>query len=118
MFTAAESIYGLDASTTLWAALMCDFEPAEISSFREFVIDELHLPIFSIEGCHMHYCSAIIKHIKDLGLGTVYKDANYRLKPFIAKLFAIAFLPAAMIVQVYIAIKDQLLTLLLEPTMI
>lgn len=88
---------------------MCDFEPAEISSFREFVIDELLLPIFNIEGCHMHYCSAIIKHIKDLGLAAVYKDADYKLQPFIAMLFAIAFLPATIIVQVYIAIKDQLL---------
>lgn len=61
----------------MWAALMCDFESAEISSFRDFALDELHLPIFNIEGCHMHYCSAIIKHIKDLGLAAAYKDADY-----------------------------------------
>ena len=108
MSTAAEVLYGLDASAIQWLAIMCDFEPAEINGFQEVVVEELHLPALNIEDCHMHYCSAIIKHIKDLGLAAYYKNEATKLKRFITQLFALAFLPATFIIPVYLALKDQL----------
>ena len=108
MFTAAERVYGLDISSLQLLALLCDFEPAEINGFQEFAVQELQLPALNVEGCHMHYCSAIIKHIKDLGLAAFYRNDDTKLKQFIAKLFALAFLPAAFIIPVYQALKDQL----------
>ena len=37
-----------------------------------------------------------------------YKNDATKLQRFVAKLFALAFLPAALIIPVYLALKDQL----------
>ena len=53
----------------------------------------------------MHYCSAIIKKLKSIGLGTFYTNEESGLRHFIGKLFALAFLPAHLISEVYDWIK-------------
>jgi hypothetical protein len=49
----------------------------------------------------MHYCSAIIKKIKAIGLGPYYTEEESGLRHFIGKLFALAFLPPQLIPEVY-----------------
>ena len=55
----------------------------------------------------MHYCSAIIKKLKSIGLGPFYTNEDSGLRHFITKLFALAFLPAQLIPEVYAWIKDN-----------
>jgi hypothetical protein len=88
--------------------MICDFELPESNSFAEFAFNELHLPVFRIEGCLMHYCSAIIQHLKNLGLTGMYMDETSPwLRDFIAKMFSLAFLPVQLIVPVYDAIQNK-----------
>lgn len=49
----------------------------------------------------MHYCSALIAHIKMLGLAVVYKDEKSGFRHVVSKLFALPFLPHDRIVEVY-----------------
>ena len=69
------------------------------------IIAVLHIDNFSIKGCHMHYCSAILKNVKALGLTGAYMDEDTGLRRFICKIFAMAFLPAELIIPLYEWIK-------------
>jgi hypothetical protein len=109
LFEAAERKYHIDTrAATRWIGMMCDYESTEMSAVQEVAVQELLLPVFEIEGCHMHYCSAIIKHVKHVGLTTAYKIEDTGLRKFISQLFALAFAPPQMISAVYFEIKRQL----------
>lgn len=73
---------------------MCDYELGIHNSFLNFAVNELHLARFAIEGCHMHYCSSIVKHVKDIGLSRDYSAEDSGFGHFVSKLFALAFVPA------------------------
>lgn len=105
-FEAAARHYDIDVlnehTRVQWKKLMCDFELGHMNAFLEVVRDDLQLDQFEFEGCHMHYCSAIIKKIKELGLGPVYStEASQFRALLVQKLFAMAFLPADLIVATY-----------------
>jgi hypothetical protein len=109
LFEAAERIHHIDTRATIrWTGIMCDFEYPEMSAVKEVAMEDLLLPVFEIEGCHMHYCSAIIKNVKHVGLTTAYKTEVSGLRKFISQLFALAFAPPEMISAVYYEIKSQL----------
>lgn len=88
-----------------WKELMCDFELGIHNAFLNIALNTLGLQVITIAACHMHYCSSIIKKIKSLGMAGDYTNEDSGLKHFISKLFALAFLPANLIVPVYMYIK-------------
>lgn len=120
LFEAAERIYHIDARATIrWTCMMCDFESPEMNAVQEVALEELHRPVFEIEGCHMHYCSAIIKHVKHVGLTSAYKLEASGLRKFISQLFSLAFAPPEMIPAIYFEMKSQLdPDMLLHPCMV
>eukprot|EP01035_Chromulina_nebulosa_P023694 gene23694-30729_t len=108
LFDAAVNVHGINLNfpgSIQWRRLMCDFETAIRSSFRHMTSSLLHIDNFEIEGCHMHYCSAIIKKLKSIGLGPLYMNHQSGLMHFVRKLFALAFLPLHLVIVVYNWIK-------------
>ena len=120
LFEAAERVYGIDTRASIhWTGMMADFEAAQMSSIQEVALNEVALTSFQIEGCHMHYCSAIMKNIRQNGLTAAYKDEDSGLCKFVSRLFAIAFVPPVMISAVYFDIKSNLdFNMQMDPNMV
>lgn len=93
-----------------WSYLMCDFELGIHNAFLDIAINLLHLAGLILELCHMHYCSAIIAHIKMLGLAAAYTDEKSGFQHVVSKLFALPFLPHDRIVEVYSFIVSEKLS--------
>lgn len=90
-----------------WKELMCDFEKGIHNAFSSVVVNLLQLPMIQLACCHMHYCSAIIKQVKKLGMASHYTNPLTGLQTIIGLLFAVVFLPYDRIVPVYRYIKDN-----------
>jgi len=77
------------------------------TAFKRCTSELLLKPDYVDECCHMHYCSAVIKHIKAVGLGSIYMTTESGLMEVVRKLFALAFLPTRLIQGVYLLIREQ-----------
>jgi hypothetical protein len=88
---------------------MCDFEKGIHNAFCNVVENILLLPVLLLACCHMHYCSAIIKHVRSLGLTNDHSNDATGLQNLCGLLFALAFLPTQMIVPVYYFIKENVI---------
>jgi len=104
---AAQTKYDIDISSINWRRGMLDFEVSLRTAFKRCTSELLLKPDYVDECCHMHYCSAVIKHIKAVGLGSIYMTTESGLMEVVRKLFALAFLPTRLIQGVYLLIKEQ-----------
>ena len=84
-----------------WKAVMCDFELGIHNALVDVATNILSLPDLALECCHMHFCSALIANIKTLGLSVAYATEASGLRHLVTKLFALAFLPADHIQEVF-----------------
>jgi hypothetical protein len=75
-----------------WQKVTVDFELPLALAFKA-VAPLVVLGELVLEGCFMHYCSAIVKNMKSFGLASVYTDETTGFRHFIAKIFALAFMP-------------------------
>ena len=76
IFESAAKIFGINVFTAQyqirWRAMMCDFEPQQINAFNRFARVHLQLAAFVFDCCHMHYFSAVVKKLKEIGLTRAY----------------------------------------------
>jgi hypothetical protein len=107
MLIAAEEKYEIDITTINWRRGMLDFEYSMRSAFRRCTSDLLLITDYAEECCHMHYCSAVLKHVKKVGLGRMYELAESGLRRLIRQLFALAFLPCHLMKDVYAIVKNE-----------
>ena len=91
-----------------WKELMCDFEIGMQNAFLS-IAHVLGLPLILLACCHTHYCSAIFKKMKELGLGPAYQNEDSGWRFIMSLLFALAFLPADLIPSMYAYIRDCIL---------
>ncbi|KAL8568606.1 hypothetical protein ACOMHN_006270 [Nucella lapillus] len=84
--------------------IMSDFESGLIPAVRHNFPNTRH------KGCYFHYSQAIWRRVQQLGLQAVYQEDD-RVKTFIRKLMAIAFLPV-------IAVRPAVTTLGDEPYLV
>ncbi|KAL8621483.1 hypothetical protein ACOMHN_058244 [Nucella lapillus] len=84
--------------------IMSDFESGLIPAVRHNFPNTRH------KGCYFHHSQAIWRRVQQLGLQAVYQEDD-RVKTFIRKLMAIAFLPV-------IAVRPALTTLGDEPYLV
>jgi len=94
-----------------WQKITADFELEVAVAFLAVA----HLVVRSalaLEGCFMHYCSALVKKMKSLGLAAAYSDESSGLGRFVNKLFALSFLPPDAVTDMFIWIINNKLPFL------
>lgn len=109
---AAEQSRNIDISapnSIKWKELSCDFEIGMHNAFLNVAYNVLHLPLILLACCHMHYCSSLIKKVKELGLAIAYQNEVSGWRYVMSLFFALAFLPAKMIPPVYVHIRENVM---------
>ena len=76
--------------------LQLQFEPETVVGDFEVAIKQaiqLNFPTSTYQGCYYHFCQAIMRKIKDIGLQIQYKENTEQLKSFVRRTAALAFAP-------------------------
>ena len=102
----AWELYGLSPYDLQWKSVVIDFETAPTNVLQE-IMRSLEKDELSIERCHMHYCSALMKALIGFGMKVDFMHEDSGLRHYIGKLFALAFAPADSIRDLYWWMKEN-----------
>jgi hypothetical protein len=98
--------YRISPFSVQWTHVVCDFEVA-ITNALQNLMGGLEKDALTLERCHMHYCSAIIKYIFSCGMKVDYASEVTGLRHYISKILALAFAPADAIADLYWWMKEH-----------
>lgn len=85
----------------VWTKFRTDFEVAVMNAVIQM------FPGVTVTGCFFHFCSAIIKKLREMGFNADYKNALTRVKVAVKSIMGLAYLPPMVVADTFQAIRNE-----------